>query len=392
MSLRTISTRRLVAWIAAIVAILCGGTAIALAATGGGPTPPPKPLATAVHDALAAPNPPGITARVEFTNHLISSDAVRGSDPLLTGGSGRLWLTNGRVRLELQSEQGDAQVVADDKSFWVYEPQANTVYRGDLPPDAHADGPQHEPNDVPSVPRIQRFITRLMQHWELSGAMPADVAGRPAYTLRVSPKPAAGLLDAGEVAWDAVRGVPLKVGLFAKGGSSPVLELRVTDISFGPVPAASFDVSPPPDAHVVKVSVPSKPHGGDQADQVPVEGLQAVQRNLPFSLAAPPTLSGMARSEVHLLDLDGHPAALVTYGRDFGGIAVLEQVAGSHDPLSARDPGGLELPSVSINGAPGRELPTALGTVLHFDRGNVAFTVAGSRPPEHIVAAARALP
>src|SRR5262245_23559501 len=379
MSLRTLSPPRLVAWIVVIVAVVCGGTAIALAATGGGPTPPPKPLAAAVHDALSAPNPPGITARVEFTNHMLSSDAVRGSDPFLTGGSGRLWLTNGHVRLELQSQQGDAQVVADDKSFWVYEPQSNTVYRGDIPPDAHADGPRQDTKDVPSVARIQRFIARLTQHAEVSGAVPANVAGRPAYTIRVSPRPRAGLLDAGEVAWDAIRGVPLKVGVFAKGGTSPVLELRVTDISFGQVPASSFDVSPAPDAHVVKVAVPSGRPDGDGADRAPIEGVQAVQRNLPFSLSAPATLSGLARSEVRLVDVDSHPAALVTYGRDLGGIAVLQQAAGSQDPLNARDPGGLELPSVSINGAPGRELPTPLGTVVHFDRGNVAFTVAGSR-------------
>jgi len=249
MSLRTITTARLVAWIAGILAVVCGGTAIALAATGGGPTPPPKPLATAVHDALSAPNPPGITARVQFTNHLLSSDAVRGSDPLLTGASGRLWLTNGHVRLELQSERGDAQVVADDKSFWVYEPQAHTVYRGDIPPDAHGDGQDSGSKDVPSIAQIQRFIARITEHADLSGAVPANVAGRPAYTIRVSPKQRSGLLDAGEVAWDAIRGVPLEIGVFAKGGSSPVLDLKVTDISFGAVPASSFDVSPPPDAH-----------------------------------------------------------------------------------------------------------------------------------------------
>ena len=132
MSLRTISTRHLVAWIAAIVVIACCGTAIALAATGGGPVPEPKPLAVAAHDALAAPEPAGITARVEFTNHLISSDAIAGSDPVLTGASGRLWLTKGHFRLELQSQQGDAQIVADGKSFWLFDPRSNTVYRGDI--------------------------------------------------------------------------------------------------------------------------------------------------------------------------------------------------------------------------------------------------------------------
>jgi len=393
MSLRTISTGRLVAWIAAIVALACGGTAIALAATGGGPLPPPKPLPTAVHDALSAPAPSGITARVDFTNHLISSDAVRGSDPILTGASGRLWLANGHFRLELQSERGDAQVVADDKRFWVYDPRANTVYRGDVPPDAHVDRPRHGSSDVPSVAQIRRFIARLARHAVLSAPVPANVAGRPAYTVRVSPRQPSGLLGAGELAWDASRGVPLRVGLFSRRASSPVLELTVTDISFGPVPASDFDVSPPPDARSVTVSVPSRRQGGKgRPSRAPVTGAKAVQRALPFSVSAPGTLSGLARSQVRLLDLDGHPAALVTYGRDLGGIAVLEQAAGSPGPTARGDNGGLDLPSVSIGAATGRELPTALGTIVHFERGDVAFTVAGSRPPGDVVAAARDLP
>src|SRR3954465_8446710 len=114
--LRQLSTRRLLAVCAALVGILGGSAAaIALAAGGSGPTPPPKPLAVAVHDALAAPAVSGVTARISFTNRLIDSASIEGSDPILTGATGRLWATKDRVRLELQSEQGDAQAVSDGK-------------------------------------------------------------------------------------------------------------------------------------------------------------------------------------------------------------------------------------------------------------------------------------
>src|SRR5438128_1689742 len=119
--LRTISTQRLLALVVAILAVAGGGTAIALAAGGGGPIPPPKPLAVAVHDGLAVPSVQGVTARIKFTNHLIDSSSLEGSDPILTGASGRLWATDGQLRLELQSDQGDAQVVSDGKSFWIYD-------------------------------------------------------------------------------------------------------------------------------------------------------------------------------------------------------------------------------------------------------------------------------
>ena len=52
---------------------------------------------------------------------------------------------------------------------------------------------------------------------------------------------------------------------------------------------------------------------------------------------------------------------------------------------------GLDLPKVSINGATGEELDTALGTVVRFSRGGVDYTVLGSVPPAAAEAAARGL-
>ena len=52
---------------------------------------------------------------------------------------------------------------------------------------------------------------------------------------------------------------------------------------------------------------------------------------------------------------------------------------------------GLSLPTVSINGATGQELDTALGTVVRFTRGGVTYTVIGSVPAAAAEAAARGL-
>src|SRR3954451_22834258 len=90
--LRHISTRRLLALVVGCaLAVGVGAAAIALAAGGAGTTPPPKPLADAIHDALAAPRPAGVSARIDFTNHLVDAASLQGADPLLTGAKGRLW-------------------------------------------------------------------------------------------------------------------------------------------------------------------------------------------------------------------------------------------------------------------------------------------------------------
>jgi len=75
---RTLSTARLIA-LAVVVVVVAAGGAFAVAATGGsGPTPAPKPLAQAIHDALAGQKPAGITANIGFTNTLFPSGALVG--------------------------------------------------------------------------------------------------------------------------------------------------------------------------------------------------------------------------------------------------------------------------------------------------------------------------
>src|SRR5438270_2021660 len=134
--LRTLGTRRLVVVMVALAAAAGGGAAIAVAAGGGGPTPPAKSLDRAIHDALAAGAPDGITARVKFTNKLFPSGALLGNagSALMSGASGRLWVTNdGRGRIELQSDAGDVEIVWDSSKVTVFDASSNTVYHFALP-------------------------------------------------------------------------------------------------------------------------------------------------------------------------------------------------------------------------------------------------------------------
>ena len=72
-------------------------------------------------------------------------------------------------------------------------------------------------------------------------------------------------------------------------------------------------------------------------------------------------------------------------------MVVIERRAGSRQASASGGLGGLSLPTVSINGATGQELPTPLGTVLQFTRGGVSYTVLGSVPATAAELAARAL-
>jgi outer membrane lipoprotein-sorting protein len=392
--------------IAGLLAAIAAGTAIAVAASGPGPVPKARSLASAIHNALGAKAVTGISANITFTNNLIGSTDFQGgaSDPILQGASGRLWLTKDRLRLELQSSNGDAQIVVNKNTFWISDPAQHVVYEGTLPASKAGakDKRQHaaaKHEGIPTIAQIQSDLNKLMQHVNVSGATPTDVAGQPAYSVRVSPKHDGGLLGAAQVAWDAVRGVPLKFAIYARGNSTPVIEIEATGISYGSVPASDFNVAPPAGSKVVKIStsaLTSKVKHGKRAHRAHVSGAAAVAAHLPFKLAAPHTLIGLPRQSVELLGWGGKPAALVTYGKGLGGIAVIEQVApaGQAKVTSSSGqggPSGLSLPTVSINGASGTELDTPLGTVVRFTRGGVAYTVLGSVPATAADDAARGL-
>jgi outer membrane lipoprotein-sorting protein len=385
--LRTTSSRHLSMIAATMVALAVGAVGIAQA-VGGGDTPAPKPLANAVYDAAKAPAVEGITARIHFTNALLPSGSLPqgAGSPMITGADGRLWLTNdGRVRLELQSDAGDAQIVSDGKRFSVYDATSNTVYTGALPAQQHDSTKAEKPLTLDAV---RKGLASLGQLWNLSGATPTNTAGQPSYTVRIAPKDDGGLLGAAEVAWDAARGVPLRAAVYAQGQKSPVLELAATQISYGKIAASDVAARPPAGAKTVELNPPA----GHDAQGKPndVQGLAAVQKQVGFTVSAPDSLAGLPRKQVRLVRFGSENGALVTYGQGLGAILVFEQKATAPSDKSG-EPAGLRLPSINIDGATGNELATALGTIVTFERNGVSYTVAGSVPPLAAENAARGL-
>jgi hypothetical protein len=384
---RTLSTRRLIVLIAGVVVVAVGGASIAVAAGGGGPTPPQKPLADAIHDALAAAKPSGVTARITFTNKLFPSGALTGqaASALMSGASGRLWLNDSGGRLELQSDAGDVQVTWNDTKATVYDASSNTAYTFDLP--AKQQTTTTSTDQVPTIADITNFLTELSNHWTVSGADPSNVAGEQAYTVSVSPSHDGGLLGSAQLAWDALNGVPLRVAIYAQGASSPALALEASDISFGAVPDSDVQVAPPAGAKIVDLSSQTSSSGTENG-AAPVVGLDAVQAAAGFPVTAPDTLVGLQRQDVRLVGPADSRSALVVYGQGLGAIVVVERAKdaqqSSGGPMQA-------LPAVTLDGITAHELATQLGTILTWDNGNVTYLLAGSVPSSAAEAAARAL-
>ena len=139
------------------------------------------------------------------------------------------------MRLELQSDNGDAQLVADGERFMLYDAATKTAYTGRLPAKApKAEQARAKPiaeRDPARPGAARRGVDALRR-----AADDRPPASRPT-RCGSRPKDDGGLLGAAEVAWDAVRGVPLRAAIYAQGNDEPVLEVEATDVSYGKIAA-----------------------------------------------------------------------------------------------------------------------------------------------------------
>jgi hypothetical protein len=181
--------------------------------------------------------------------------------------------------------------------------------------------------------------------------------------------------------------VPLRVGIYAQGASSPVLELAATDISYGPVPDSDVDVAPPAEAKSVDLGSLTRNDQTPEGSRVQASGLAAVQAAVDFPVVAPATLVGLPRQDVRLVGGGDSKAVAVVYGHGLGAILIVERKAGASGASGVMG----SLPEVSLDGITAHELATQLGTALTWKRGEVSYLLAGSVPPAAAEAAARDL-
>jgi outer membrane lipoprotein-sorting protein len=277
-----------------------------------------------------------------------------------------VWIAkDGRVRLELQQEKGDTEIYYDGHTVSMYDAASNTLYRYVVPSgeggsgtsDSSAKpdvGGHHEP---PSLAKIEEGITKLRQHVNVSGATASDVAEQPTYTVRVSPKEGGSLIGGAELSWDANHGVPLRAALYSSTSSSPVIELTATgEVSYAPVAGSVFEFTPPQGVKIHDVKLPEKS--------------ASTGSNQPA-------------------DNSSHPK-VTQRGTGISSVVVAEgtHTSAGQQPSSTLPEG---LPRVKINGVTATELPTALGTLLSFERSGVRYVVGGFVTPSTVEAVARGL-
>ena len=110
---------------------------------------------------------------------------------------------------------------------------------------------------MPTIAAIQKAIARLGHVAVVSGAIPSNVAGRKAYTVRAAPRRNGGLFGNFELAWDAAQGIPLRLAVYPHGSSTAAIAITVTHIRYGAVPAARLALTLPAGTKIVHVHMPT---------------------------------------------------------------------------------------------------------------------------------------
>lgn len=207
-----------------------------------------------------------ISGDVSWNNGLFGNLTVGGStfglpaqNPLLSSGSGRVWVSADGVRLESQGSGGDQVVVANAKthSAWVYDYAANTARHiivtgapaGTATPMPATSAPAFTPAMASTL------LQRLAPLGSVTMAGQTTVAGRDAYVLKFTPASTTTAVGSVQVAVDGSTSVPLRLQVFAKGAGSPVLQAGFDSVSFGAIDASRFTFTPPTGTKVTTKTV-----------------------------------------------------------------------------------------------------------------------------------------
>lgn len=192
----------------------------------------------------------------------------------------RVW-SNGTAggRVQLPTDGGERTLVSDGTTFWAWNSEDRTVVTGpregrrDTTPDATSD----------PTTAADEALTRLRGTSDLAVDGTAEVAGRPAYELVLTPKPTERtLLREVRIAVDAQKRMPLRMTVLASGATDPALQVGFTELGFGAQDPALFTFTPPPGATVEQrparepsAARPDRRIVGDGWDRVVISSLPA---------------------------------------------------------------------------------------------------------------------
>lgn len=186
----------------------------------------------------------------------------------------RVWLDGAeRQRLALLGQLSESDVVHNGADLWTYDSTTQEVGHASL--DRVKAGPEQGAEKVDT--KVVRHTPQELAAEALRAIDPstevtvdrtARVAGRPAYTLVLTPRDARSTVRKVALALDAERSVPLRVQVFG-AAAQPAFEIGFTDVSLSRPAASVFAFTPPRGAKVTPLGADGTPQKADRPGKAP---------------------------------------------------------------------------------------------------------------------------
>ena len=165
-----------------------------------------------------------------------------------SSGSFNIWDNgNGSLRIQSVTTSGESDLYVNPGSIWLWDSSKLLATR-----EAIANNGQFGvmPSPNPQV-TASSIVSRLSRQATVSVSGTTVVAGRPAYTLSISPNVPDSLIGSINISVDAATHVADQIQVVPKGSTTPAASLGFNTVSFAAQPNSIFNFSPPPGAKVV---------------------------------------------------------------------------------------------------------------------------------------------
>ncbi|WBB98839.1 hypothetical protein O7543_09245 [Solwaraspora sp. WMMA2080] len=276
---------------AASAAVLVGGgVAVGALAASADPVLPPRSAeqllvdlqtaevdgmsGTVVHRAdLGLPAALNLAGQIGAGNGLGS--LINGTQTL------RVWYAGpDQARLAMVRTLGETDVIRNGQDVWIWSSQQQQATHFELPAEGdHADAAGERAgtdpaSELPVTPQAaaDEVLEAIDPSTEVSVGRSAELAGRTAYELVLTPRDEDSLVEEIRIAIDSVEYVPLRFAVYPVGADRAAIETAFTQVSFDTPDEEQFVFNPPPGTEVVEAGedgVATPGAGSRGPDQLP---------------------------------------------------------------------------------------------------------------------------
>ncbi|MBO0846296.1 MAG: hypothetical protein J2P22_12870 [Nocardioides sp.] len=262
---------RLVRWsVPAAAAVVLIGVGPAVSAINGGPNGslPPRTAAQLLADVHGA-NVRALSGTVVETSDLglpaLPNVGGHGGSAnfssLVTGShTMRVWYAGSdKVRVALLGQLGESDLVRNGSDLWAWSSADNTATHWTVPAGRTAAPLGGDGVGAPAMTPQQAAeaaLKAINPTTRVTTESTAQVAGRSAYQLVLTPRDRRSLVGSVRIAIDGSTHVPTRVQVFARGATGPAFQVGFTSFSTSTPPDSTFAFTPPPGATVKQGSTP----------------------------------------------------------------------------------------------------------------------------------------